>query len=149
MQGLKIFHPPRSFAPHEPGPYHLLPFRFHALNESREVLVNEVGDFLLCARGTATRVVNREVAADEPLYADLVANFFISPGPTPALVDVLATRYRTKKSFLDFFTALHIIVVTLRCNHTCHYCQVSRQSEDARISTSSTSRCPTSSARST
>ena len=43
---------------------------------------------------------------------------------------MLATRYRTKKSFLDGFTSLHIFVVTLRCNHTCHYCQVSRQTED-------------------
>lgn len=130
MQGLKIFRPPQSFAPPASEAYHLLPFRFHPINETREVLVNEVGDFLICPRGTATRVVNREVSAGESLYADLVANFIISPDPVPALIDVLATRYRTKKSFLDSFTALHIIVVTLRCNHSCHYCQVSRQSED-------------------
>lgn len=130
MQSLKIFRPPPSFAPPSPDTYHLLPFRFHPINESREVLVNEVGDFLICPRGTASRIVNRELSAEEGLYADLVANFFISPDPVPDLIDVLATRYRTKKSFLDSFTALHIIVVTLRCNHSCHYCQVSRQSED-------------------
>jgi His-Xaa-Ser system radical SAM maturase HxsB len=130
MQGLKIFRPPETFTPPQTEAYHLLPFRFHPVNDSREVLVNEVGDFLLCPRGTATRVADREISPGEPLYADLVANFFISPKPVPDLIDVLATRYRTKKSFLDPFTALHIIVVTLRCNHTCHYCQVSRQSED-------------------
>lgn len=130
MQSLKIFRPPQSFAPATPDTYHLLPFRFHPLNDSREVLVNEVGDFLICPRGTAQRVANRELAPAEALYADLVANFFISPDPVPDLIDVLATRYRTRKSFLDSFTALHIIVVTLRCNHSCHYCQVSRQSED-------------------
>jgi His-Xaa-Ser system radical SAM maturase HxsB len=130
MQSLKIFRPPPSFAPPSSDTYYLLPFRFHPLNEFREVLVNEVGDFLICPRGTASRVANRELSAEEDLYADLVANFFISPEPIPDLIDVLATRYRTKKSFLDSFTALHIIVVTLRCNHSCHYCQVSRQSED-------------------
>ena len=31
---------------------------------------------------------------------------------------------------LSNFTALHIFVVSLRCEHSCPYCQVSRQSED-------------------
>lgn len=112
------------------GEYHLLPFRFHPISTTREVLVNEVGEYLLCERGTATRLAAHKVEPDEPLYADLAARCFLSEEPTPPLVDVLATKYRTKKSFLDGFTALHIFVVTLRCNHTCHYCQVSRQTED-------------------
>jgi uncharacterized protein len=43
---------------------------------------------------------------------------------------MLATKYRTKRSFLDGFTKLHIFVITLRCEHSCLYCQVSRQSSD-------------------
>lgn len=93
-------------------------------------MVNEVGDYLICPRGTATRIVQRDIARDDEIYADLVTNFIISEKPTPDLIDVLATRYRTKKSFLDTFTSLHIFVITLRCNHSCHYCQVSRQTED-------------------
>jgi His-Xaa-Ser system radical SAM maturase HxsB len=112
--------------------YHLLPFRFHIVSADREVLVSEVGDYLLCPRGTAARVVQRDVVADEQLYADLLAGFFISDKQVPDLIDVAATRYRTRKAFLDSFTALHIFVVTLRCNHSCHYCQVSRQTEDRR-----------------
>ena len=110
--------------------FHLLPFRFHRLCEEREVLVNEVGDYLICPRGTARRVVQREVRPEETLYADLKSGFFISEDAVPDLIDVLATRYRTKKSFMDDFTSLHIFVVTLRCNHSCHYCQVSRQTAD-------------------
>lgn len=110
--------------------YHLLPFRFHRINSEKEVLVNEVGDFLIVPNGTASRVVNREVHNSEDLYHDLFANFFISDKPIPDLIDVLATRYRTKKSFLNDYTALHIFVVSLRCNHSCHYCQVSRVSEN-------------------
>ena len=109
--------------------YYILPFRFHGIDNKREVLVNEVGDFLLVPRGTARRIINREVSESEKLYEDLYSSFFISDRPIPALIDVLATRYRTKKSFLDDFTALHIFVVSLRCNHSCHYCQVSRVSE--------------------
>ncbi len=38
---------------------------------------------------------------------------------------------RTKRSFLDGFTKLHIFVTTLRCNQSCQYCQVSRRNEGA------------------
>lgn len=112
--------------------YFLLPFRFFRLNERKEILVNEVGDHLIVPTGTAERIVLRQVSKDldEDLYADLIAGFFISEEQVPPLLDVLATRYRTKKSFLDHFTSLHIFVITLRCEHTCHYCQVSRVSED-------------------
>lgn len=110
--------------------YFLLPFRFHQINHEKEVLVNEVGDFIIAPIGTSTRIVNRLIKNDETIYADLIAKFFISEKPIPDLIDVLATRYRTKKSFLYDFTALHIFVVSLRCNHSCHYCQVSRVSEN-------------------
>ena len=109
--------------------YYLLPFRFHQINTEKEVIVNEVGDFILVPVGTAQRIATKEIKLEEDIYADLVANFFISEKPIPDLIDVLATRYRTKKSFLDEFTALHIFVISLRCNHSCHYCQVSRVSE--------------------
>jgi His-Xaa-Ser system radical SAM maturase HxsB len=132
MRLAKGFLPIAAYEPSGADNYYLLPFRFHPLTDTREVLVNEVGDFLVCPRGTATRVVNRDISPSDPLYADLTARFFISPKPLPDLIDVLATRYRTKKSFLDPFTALHIIVVTLRCNHSCHYCQVSRQTQNKR-----------------
>jgi His-Xaa-Ser system radical SAM maturase HxsB len=123
------FRPPADF--HVSGDaYGLLPFRFHALSDEKEVLVNEVGDFLICPRGTAGRIARREVSSAESLYGDLTAGFFITEETVPGYLEVLATRYRTKKSFLDSFTALHIIVVTLRCNHSCHYCQVSRQTPD-------------------
>jgi hypothetical protein len=37
-------------------------------------------------------------------------------GESSPLLDVLATKYRTKRSFLDGFTKLHIFVTTLRWN---------------------------------
>src|SRR5690554_2692574 len=120
---------PIDYYKNERETYYLLPFRFHQINSEKEVIVNEVGDFILVPVGTAGRIARKEVKWDEEIYADLVANFFISEKPVPDLIDVLATRYRTKKSFLDGFTALHIFVVSLRCNHSCHYCQVSRVSE--------------------
>jgi His-Xaa-Ser system radical SAM maturase HxsB len=112
--------------------YFLLPFRFHRLNEHTEIIVNEVGDFLTIANGTFERIVKRQITkqTDPELFGDLVSHFFISEERIPPLIDVLATRYRTKKAFLDHFTSLHIFVITLRCEHTCHYCQVSRVTQD-------------------
>lgn len=112
--------------------YSLLPFRFHRLNESNEIIVNEIGDFLIIPNGTTEKIITKNLDPffDKELYEDLVANFFITGEEIPPLLDIIATRYRTKKSFLDNFTALHIFVISLRCEHTCHYCQVSRVSQD-------------------
>ena len=109
-----------------------MPFNFHRISSSKEVLVNEVGDFLIVPHGTTSKIINRKInrSQDEELYSDLVANFFISEEPIHPLIDVLATRYRTKKAFLNNFTGLHIFVITLRCEHTCNYCQVSRVTQN-------------------
>ena len=45
-------------------------------------------------------------------------------------MDLLALKQRTKLIQLANFTSLHIFVVSLRCEHSCPYCQVSRQSDD-------------------
>ena len=112
--------------------YFLLPFRFQWINDQKEVIVNEVGDFLILPTGTVKRIVHKNLnpIEDQELYADLISGFFISEETISPLIDILATRYRTKKSFLDNFTGLHIFVITLRCEHTCQYCQVSRVSQD-------------------
>lgn len=112
--------------------YYLLPFKFHRITAEKEVLVNEIGDFLVVPAGTSALIVERKINREEheELYGDLIANFFISEEPIPVLAEILATRYRTKKSFLDYFTSLHIFVISLRCEHTCHYCQVSRVTAD-------------------
>lgn len=112
--------------------YYLLPFRFHRLTSEKEIIVNEVGDYLILSNGTFERIVKRKIdkIEDAELYGDLISNFFISEEIIPPLIDVLATRYRTKKHFLNYFTGLHIFVISLRCEHTCHYCQVSRVTQN-------------------
>lgn len=104
--------------------YYLLPFRFEKLHNT-EILVNEAGDYLLTPIGTAERIVNREIDKSEEIYKDLISRYFISETPIPVLIDNYAARLRTKKAFLDSFTALHIFVLTLRCNQNCIYCQAS------------------------
>lgn len=104
--------------------YYLLPFRFERLQEN-ELLVNEAGDYLIAPLRSVERIINRELSPTEELYKDLISSFFISETSVPSLIDNYAVRLRTKKAFLDHFTALHIFVLTLRCNQNCIYCQAS------------------------
>ena len=107
--------------------YYLLPFNFSRIS-GREVLVNEIGDMLIVPSGTVNAIVKHEIL-EEDLYKSLVSNFFISETTIPELLEVYASRLRTKKAFLDDFTSLHIFVLTLRCNQNCIYCQASSQQD--------------------
>lgn len=104
--------------------YYLLPFHFQPV-AGKEIVTNDLGDYLVLPRGSVQRIVNREVSPEEDLYKDLLASFVISETPVPHLLENMATRLATRKSFLDGFTALHIFVMTLRCNQNCIYCQAS------------------------
>ena len=74
--------------------------------------------------------MRRQLTRGTELYSTLKAKQFIADTSSSPLLDLLATKYRTKYSFIEGFTKLHIFVVTLRCDHSCHYCQVSRQTAD-------------------
>lgn len=109
--------------------YYLLPFTFKRLG-NKELIVNEVGDFLCLATGTVSLIVTKNISPNGDLYKDLIANWFISEKAIPDIIDIYATRLRTKKAFLDCFTSLHIFVLTLRCNQNCIYCQASSKKRD-------------------
>jgi len=110
--------------------YRLLPFRFIRIDPEREILVTDAGEYEIAPTGTTSDLVRGRIERHSALYKTLKAKQFIYDEDSASMLDVLATKYRTKKSFLNGFAKLHIFVVTLRCDHSCHYCQVSRQTED-------------------
>jgi uncharacterized protein len=107
--------------------WQLLPLRFHRLDPDSVVLTNLVGEHVFVTPCELSAVVNG-TCADQDLLARLRAAHLIQvPGETlPA--ELLAIKLRTRMRRLPDSTGLHIFVVTLRCEHTCRYCQVSRQS---------------------
>lgn len=123
------FYSIENYAPPQRS-YSLLPFRFMRLDNTSEILVNEAGEYVLVPIGTARTIIQKQLPTASDLYADLKAKQFIYDESSSPLLDLLATKYRTKYSFMDGFTKLHIFVVTLRCDHSCQYCQVSRQTAD-------------------
>ncbi|MEA2337928.1 MAG: uncharacterized protein QOE82_1935 [Thermoanaerobaculia bacterium] len=110
--------------------YRLLPFRFLRFDAARTLIVNDAGDYHYLANADFSRFVAHELPPDSDAFLDLKTKHFLFDSDSVAPFELLATKYRTKKSFLDGFTNLHIFVVSLRCEHSCHYCQVSRVSAD-------------------
>lgn len=110
--------------------YKLLPFTFTKI-ANREVMTNEVGDMLIVPLGTVQNVVEKKLDVNSELYKTLHANFFVSDDVIHPLFDIYVERLAEKKSFLDSHTALHIFVLTLRCNQNCVYCQASSQQESS------------------
>jgi His-Xaa-Ser system radical SAM maturase HxsB len=111
--------------------YKLLPFNFERLENGKEVLVNITGDFLVVPNGTVDKIVNHQLKdIGDSLKKDLVAKSFVHESKTIKNIEFLSNKYRTIKSFTQGFTKLHIFVISLRCEHTCQYCQVSRVSHN-------------------
>ncbi len=123
------FYPADHFARNRADLYTFLPFRFIDL-DSKKMVVNEVGEYLLLSPESFSRFLGRTLPASDPTYQDLKSKHFLADSGTDVPVRLLATKYRTKRGFLAGFTRLHIFVVTLRCDHTCQYCQVSRVTTD-------------------
>lgn len=113
-----------------PGCYDLLPFRFERMNEDEVVMTNVVGEFAFLPRPKLAELVAHRLPPTDPNYAALRAKHFIREEGDKAGVELLALKTRTHYQHLRNFTNLHLFVVTLRCDHSCQYCQVSRQSED-------------------
>lgn len=109
--------------------YSLLPFYFTRI-AGQEVIVNEVGDMQIVPEGTVKKIVEKKLDEKCELYKTLHANFFLTDTAIHPLLDIYVERLSEKKSFLDGHTALHIFVLTLRCNQNCVYCQASSQQEN-------------------
>ena len=110
--------------------YSLLPFRFIHLDSDRYVAVNEVGEWQVLLRSELELVVRKRLDRTSPLYYALKASHFVEDSDSDVAPDLLTLKVRSKRERVSRFTGLHMFVVTLRCNHSCQYCQVSRQSED-------------------
>lgn len=113
----------------QPG-YRLMPLRFTALDQGRYVVSNMVGEYLVVKRDQLHDLVHHRLQQGSNLYDEFKSRHFIQDADSDVALDLLALKYRTKLARVSQFTSLHMFVVTLRCDYTCAYCQVSRQTED-------------------
>ncbi|WP_133499621.1 His-Xaa-Ser system radical SAM maturase HxsB [Cognatilysobacter terrigena] len=109
--------------------YRLLPLRFRRLpwDPARVFVSSLAGDWVITELSTLEALINGTLPVDHPQFADFEARHMALGDPDLSTVAPLLSQIRTRKRYLNGGPALHIFVVSLRCHHTCSYCQVSRQ----------------------
>jgi len=117
-----------AFLPDE-AEWELLPFRFERLN-GRVLVTNMAGEHLLLGADEFDRLAHKQLPVDSSLVRRLRAKHVIRRPGDHAPTTLLTLKTRTRYKRLAHSTGLHIFVVSLRCEHSCPYCQVSRQSRD-------------------
>jgi uncharacterized protein len=110
-----------------PHAWQLLPMRFHRLDTDSVLLTNLVGEHAFVTPEELVEVIEG-TCTDQYLLARLRAAHLVQVRGEVLPTELLAIKLRTRLGRLPDSTGLHIFVVTLRCEHTCRYCQVSRQS---------------------
>lgn len=123
------FLPPAAFSASSES-LSLLPFNFERTSPDQYLVSNMVGDFLRLTEHELHRVIDLRLEPGDGLYERAYAAHLITGSNQQSQRQLLALRLRSRMSFLRQVTPLHIFVVTLRCEHSCPYCQVSRQSTD-------------------
>jgi uncharacterized protein len=108
----------------------LLPFNFERAAGDQYLVSNMVGDFVRLSEDELNRLIDLRLRPGDGLYEKAYASHLVTGINQSAQKQLLASRLRSRMAFLRQVTPLHIFVVTLRCEHSCPYCQVSRQSTD-------------------
>jgi His-Xaa-Ser system radical SAM maturase HxsB len=112
-------------------PYTLLPFQFKRYDPETFLLANICGDHIFLQYDDFSEFIGLQLCPSAPIFKDLKSRHFLAEQDLPLAVELMANKYRTRKGFLRHFTCLHMLVVTLRCNQDCEYCQVSAESDQA------------------
>lgn len=100
----------------------VMPHRHRVLGED-VLLTNDFGHWMLLSPHAYRRYLSGQVAPDEQLHGHLAERGMLSDVlDEPALV----ARLRRRMGYLRAGPNLHVVVVTLRCDHTCRYCHASR-----------------------
>jgi len=103
-------------------------FRFKK-NDNGYIITNEIGDYLLLDRNNFKRYLEDTLDKKSDVYIELKEKNFLKPHLN---TEEFIYRYRQRNNFIWQGPVLHIIVVTLRCNHRCSYCQSSARSLSAK-----------------
>ena len=97
------------------------PFYFQKLGE-KYLLTNDIGNYVFLSENDFEKLVSGEINKKSSLYKELSKKNFISSKINFAQY---INQYRERYHYLFQGPSLHIVVLTLRCNHRCVYCQAS------------------------
>ena len=102
------------------------PYLFETFDDSF-LLINMVGEHIFLSPDDFECLISENYdKLTERAKIGLYSHHFISSADNKDLVEnLLAVKLRSRKDFLRYFTTLHMVVLTLRCNCHCDYCHAS------------------------
>ena len=103
-------------------------FRFKKNKNQDVLLTNDLGDYLYLADTDFKTLAESPENLSPAILAKLEHNRFLK---TDQNIQELIEGLQKKYWFLENGPSLHLMVVSLRCDHACIYCQVSRVNLDA------------------
>jgi len=104
------------------------PVRF-ARSGKDYLITNDVGSFHFLTEKEFESFLSGKLPQKGRLWKELAEEGFIM---NAFPFDVMVDRWRKRNEFLFSGPTLHIVVVTLRCDHRCVYCQTSSHKDDRR-----------------
>ncbi len=103
-------------------------FRFKKLGQ-KYLLTNDLGDFIFLREKEFKNFKEGKLKEEAPIYKELDKKHFTSKSwRCENCQQRLVNRYAQRREYLNQGPGLHIIVVTLRCDHACRYCHASSKS---------------------
>ena len=126
----KFFNSEEFFSSSSNTKYSFLPFNFNRTKDNDFIISNICGESIILNESDFNKFILKKLSKTTFEYKNLKSKNFLYENDPNLSIRLLSMKYRTKMSTLADFTGLHIFVTTLRCDYSCSYCQVSRQTED-------------------
>ncbi|MFC1598923.1 His-Xaa-Ser system radical SAM maturase HxsB, partial [Patescibacteria group bacterium] len=99
-------------------------FRFKKFDKDTYLLTNDVGKYVFLPETDFKKFIQGKITKKDKAYKELKENLFLIDN-LDQYIQQNIELFHTKNHFLNYGPSLHIIVVTLRCNHQCIYCHAS------------------------
>lgn len=94
----------------------------HRKSGDKNLITNDFGNFALLSNEDYGMYLAGKLSEDSAVFRDLACKGFVRDHLD---FDEVIKKYRSKNFFIKQGPSLHIVVVTLRCNHKCLYCHAS------------------------
>lgn len=109
--------------------YQILPFYFENIN-NKILISTDHGDYIWLTIDEFNQLLSYNINTQSELFYTLESKQIITNNLECA-IEKSAIKLRTRKRFLFEATSLHMLVITVRCNQRCEYCQVSCKEDNA------------------
>ncbi len=98
----------------------IVPIRWKKISKNKFIMTNDWGGYIILREKDLNDYISNKITKKHKLYNELADKGFIK---TYLNFDSLFRKWKDSNSYLFTGPSLHILVVTLRCNHKCVYCQ--------------------------